>query len=155
MKWMKSIVWISVVCAFVGLTAAGAWAQGNASSPVAAETSADTPAPNAGSNYVDADSDGVCDNKGTASCAKGNKRGKGCDANKECPNRVDANGDGVCDNKGQGCGANKECPNRVDANGDGVCDNKGQGCGAKGRGRGQGGSGNGACQRNQQSGGRG
>ncbi len=119
MKWMKSLVWISVVCAFVGLAASVALAQSDAPATTSAETSADTPAPNAGSNYVD------------------------------------ANGDGVCDNKGQGCGAKKECPNRVDANGDGVCDNKGQGCGAKGRGQGQGGSGNGACQRNRQCGGRG
>ena len=57
-------------------------------------------------HFVDANGDGVCDNRGTG-----------------CGNYVDANGDGICDNRGAGCG------NYVDANGDGVCDNVGAGGG--------------------------
>lgn len=57
--------------------------------------------------FADANSDGVCDNKGQNGCAK----------------FVDADNDGVCDNKGQnGCGQ------FVDADNDGVCDNMAQGC---------------------------
>ena len=48
-----------------------------------------------GLNYVDADRDGVCDNRTTSVC------------------RYDADGDGVCDHCGGGY---------VDANGDGICD---------------------------------
>ena len=63
-------------------------------------------------NYVDADGDGICDNRGT---------GGG--------NYVDADGDGICDNRGTGGG------NYVDADGDGICDNRGAGGGAwRGRG---------------------
>lgn len=58
-----------------------------------------------GSRYVDADGDGVCDNRTV--------------------NWVDANGDGICDNRnanGQGAGY-------VDADGDGICDNRAAGGG--------------------------
>jgi hypothetical protein len=52
---------------------------------------------NCGTGFVDADGDGICDNCGTAF--------------------VDADGDGICDNcTGTGY---------VDANGDGICDNYG------------------------------
>ena len=69
----------------------------------------------AGAGYVDADGDGVCDNWGTGACA----------------GYVDANGDGVCDTCGaanggwghHGCGAG--CGGYVDADGDGICDNFG------------------------------
>ena len=47
-------------------------------------------------HFVDANGDGVCDNRGTG-----------------CGDYVDANGDGVCDNHGTGCG------NYVDAKRDG------------------------------------
>ena len=62
-----------------------------------------------GTNYVDANGDGICDNRGT-----------GCGRN-----YLDANGDGVCDNRGTGWGRNY-----LDADGDGVCDYLGRGhCG--------------------------
>lgn len=75
--------------------------------------------PNCGTcgNYVDADGDGVCDNRGSG---QGAGQGQGA-------NYVDADGDGVCDNRGgagQGQGANY-----VDADGDGFCDNRGTGHG--------------------------
>ena len=55
-------------------------------------------------NYVDADGDGICDNRGM------NGRGG---------RYVDADGDGICDNRGtNGCGGKY-----VDADGDGICDN--------------------------------
>lgn len=66
-------------------------------------------------NFVDTDSDGVCDNAGSSICSY-----------------VDTDGDGICDNfvsgqnKGNGHrnGAKGECgKNFVDADGDGVCDN--------------------------------
>jgi len=62
-----------------------------------------------GTQYVDADGDGVCDNID------------------ERPGFVDADGDGVCDNDcgrgngGSGCGGMEF----VDEDGDGVCDNIG------------------------------
>lgn len=60
-----------------------------------------------GRNYVDADGDGICDNRGSW-CAF-----------------ADADGDGVCDYHGTNCrygGA------------DGICDNYGAGCHRQGRG---------------------
>ena len=58
---------------------------------------------NTACSYVDANGDGICDNRGTGACRY-----------------VDANGDGVCDACGNGA-----C-HYVDADGDGVCDNYGQ-----------------------------
>ncbi|MCI6041299.1 MAG: hypothetical protein MR742_12395, partial [Clostridiales bacterium] len=55
-----------------------------------------------GRGYVDADSDGVCDNLGA---------GRGY---------VDADGDGVCDNASTGCGMYGAGRGYVDADGDGV-----------------------------------
>ena len=55
-------------------------------------------------SFVDADNDGVCDNRGN---------GYG--------NFVDADNDGVCDIRGNG---NR---NFVDADNDGICDNRGTG----------------------------
>ena len=49
-----------------------------------------------GRNFVDADGDGICDNRGT---------GRGCWY-------VDADGDGVCDNYGAGRWAVRCCPCR-------------------------------------------
>lgn len=49
----------------------------------------------AGRNYVDANSDGVCDNYGTRGNGNGNGLGLGF---------VDEDGDGVCDNRGSGRG---------------------------------------------------
>ena len=64
-----------------------------------------------GTNYVDSDGDGVCDNWASRYCTG---------------NFVDADNDGICDN----CGAAHHGANFVDANGDGVCDNCGSGrCG--------------------------
>ena len=49
-----------------------------------------------GRSYTDADGDGVCDNRVTATCV----------SNEKCPtaNFVDENNDGVCDNRGMGKG---------------------------------------------------
>ena len=55
---------------------------------------------NGNRSFVDADNDGVCDNRGNV-------------------NFVDVDNDGVCDNRGNG--------NFVDADNDGVCDNRGTG----------------------------
>ena len=74
--------------------------------------------------YVDADGDGICDNRGTGACRY-----------------VDANGDGVCDNRGTGT-----C-RYVDANGDGVCDNYGQYAGTGNGGSHHGGCRGGGCHR--------
>lgn len=67
--------------------------------------------------YVDADGDGVCDN---------------CAANQgACPGYVDADNDGICDQ--YGTGAHHGCGNGcayVDADNDGVCDNYGSGNGS-------------------------
>ena len=60
--------------------------------------------------FVDADNDGVCDNRGSGSGA----------------GFVDADNDGVCDNRGSGSGAGF-----VDADNDGVCDNRGSCNGAR------------------------
>ena len=62
-----------------------------------------------GRNYVDANGDGICDN-----------RGNYC-------RFVDTDGDGVCDYHGSSCWY-------TDTNGDGVCDNYGTGCHGQGRG---------------------
>ena len=65
-------------------------------------------------NYVDADSDGVCDNKAS-----------NCNNNSEnCANYEDTDSDGVCDNYYDNC--DNVCDsgqNYVDADSDGVCDN--------------------------------
>lgn len=78
----------------------------------------------AGARYVDANNDGVCDNRGTG---LGAGLGAGCLF-------TDADGDGVCDTCGR-----LHC-RFVDANNDGVCDNRGTGlgmgrgaCGGRGR----------------------
>jgi hypothetical protein len=81
-------------------------------------------------NYVDADGDGVCDNRGTGNCGNGNGQNG--------QNYVDADGDGVCDNRGTGnCGNGngQNGQNYVDADGDGVCDNYGTGNGNGGNGQ--------------------
>lgn len=68
--------------------------------------------PGGGARWVDANKDGICDNRG-ANWVDANGDGI-CD---NCNTAwVDANGDGICDNRGT---------NWVDANGDGVCDNQG------------------------------
>ena len=76
-----------------------------------------------GRSYNDADGDGACDNRVTATCVN----------NENCPTSsfVDENNDGVCDNRstakcqnaGQGNG------NFIDEDNDGVCDNRGMGKG--------------------------
>lgn len=64
-----------------------------------------------GSSYVDANKDGVCDNKGKA--GKGERKGP-----KDGTGKKLGKGQGKCDGSGAGKG------NFVDANKDGVCDNK-------------------------------
>lgn len=84
-----------------------------------------------GCAYVDANGDGICDNRGTYH--RGYMAGTGCAY-------VDANGDGICDScgayrqyhmAGSGCGGYYF----VDADGDGICDHYGLG---QGHGRGHG-----------------
>jgi len=91
------------------------------------ETNVSAAEPGIGSNYVDADADGICDYAG-ANCIY-----------------TDADGDGVCDyyaaglgggfGYGYGCGRGRYF---VDADGDGVCDYytagrmRGRGCGFRG-----------------------
>ena len=78
-----------------------------------------------GRSYNDADGDGACDNRVTATCV----------SNENCPTAsfVDENIDGVCDNRGSGKGQNagQGNGNFVDEDNDGVCDNRGtcKGCG--------------------------
>lgn len=66
-------------------------------------------------NYVDADGNGICDNRTGLGC-QGRGRGNGL-------RFVDENNDGICDNF-------------VDENNNGVCDNFSSG-GRRGRGRGR------------------
>ena len=76
------------------------------------------------SRYVDANGDGVCDNRTV--------------------NWVDANGDGICDNRG----TNGQGAGYVDADGDGVCDNRAAGGGMmRGQERGMGRGAGGGCMR--------
>lgn len=76
------------------------------------------------SRYIDANGDGVCDNRTV--------------------NWVDANGDGICDNRG----TNGQGAGYVDADGDGVCDNRAAGGGMmRGQGRGMGRGAGGGCLR--------
>ena len=124
-------------------------------------TPSEQPRESRGTNYVDADNDGVCDNRPAngAGCGQGagfvDADGDGVCDNKGAGGRgcgqgrgyIDANGDGICDNRGNGT-----CPQRngqgnarrgfVDADGDGVCDNQGSGerrqCRGQGHGQGQG-----------------
>ena len=89
--------------------------------------------------FVDRDSDGVCDNS--------------ADGRGAFSGYVDADNDGICDNYGSG--AHRGCGNGcayVDADNDGVCDNyadgqgNGYGCG-NGYGRGNGGGHHGCMRR--------
>lgn len=63
----------------------------------------------ADAGFVDADGDGVCDNRADGSLGRG---GYGF---------VDADGNGICDNRENGSYAGAGF---VDADGDGVCDNR-------------------------------
>ena len=78
-----------------------------------------------GRNYTDADGDGVCDNRASASCVN----------SESCPtaNFVDEDNDGICDTRGTGRGQNAGLSNGnfVDEDNDGICDNRGtgRGCG--------------------------
>jgi hypothetical protein len=79
----------------------------------------------AGSNYIDSNGDGICDNRPGRS--KGDKR-----------NFIDNDGNGICDNfKVQGAGG--QGSNFTDNNNDGICDNSKNG-------RQGNGFGNGRCQ---------
>lgn len=78
------------------------------------------------SRYVDANGDGVCDNR-TVNWGDANGDGvcDNCAGNGQCVGFVDANGDGICDNRG----TNGQGAGYVDADGDGVCDNRAAGGG--------------------------
>lgn len=75
-------------------------------------------------SFVDNDNDGVCDNRGTTKCQNAGQ-GNG--------NFVDEDNDGICDNRGTAkCqNAGRGNGNFIDKDNDGVCDNKGtgKGCG--------------------------
>ena len=100
----RNRVWMGAVTATLALTvlttgALAGWHHGrsgggNGGTGVCANTAC---------RYVDANGDGICDNRGTGACRY-----------------VDVNGDGICDTCGNGA-----C-HYVDADGDGVCDNYGQ-----------------------------
>lgn len=153
MNWTKSVAWIVMAVVLVGVVSLGGWAQAgtdtpSSPAPVGQKASTSCPA------YVDANGDGVCDNKGTGNCGKNCKNGNGG----SCPNYVDADGDGICDKKGTGqCGRSGQggkCA--MTANTDaGTTDNQAQVCAGKRQGGGQGGNGNcgggnGQCNRKRQ-----
>ncbi|MFR7754397.1 MAG: hypothetical protein ACLU0T_01660 [Bacteroidales bacterium] len=144
----------TALCAVLAVPAL-AFGVGNLSAGQAAVAS-DAPAQTvAWRGYVDADGDGVCDNRGTGNGigngignGAGAHHGYGSSSTTDRPGYVDADGDGICDNRGSGNAGNGA--GYVDADGDGVCDNyAGQGQG-RGQGQGQGGGhhgGHGACNR--------
>ena len=106
-------------------------AEARVAAPVVDPAPAPAPTPVACGGFVDADSDGICDNYGSGVCG-GHMNGAGF---------VDADGNGVCDNfgtgnGGQGCGV--VSGGYIDADGNGVCDNYGTGNGGYGRGAGNG-----------------
>lgn len=73
------------------------------------------------SSYVDADGDGVCDNKGARMAGAGDGRGKGNGAG----NRGKGFRRGARDGSGSMGRTGTERPNYVDADNDGICDNSG------------------------------
>jgi hypothetical protein len=95
--------------------------------------------PEAQTNYIDADGDGLCD-------ICGNEPGK----NTQAPGFIDANVEGTCDHygtdqqgqgrgqnaQGKGVQGNAQGSNYVDADNDGACDNFGTGA-SQGLGRGR------------------
>lgn len=93
----------------VGTVSAFASSQGNGFGACGKTRVCDTTGCNA-QCYVDADNDGVCDNRGTV-----------CDGRYY----VDVDQDGVCDNQGQ---------NYMDADNDGIYDNQGTHCHGGGQG---------------------
>lgn len=84
-----------------------------------------------GSRFVDADSNGICDNY--AAYCKGTGYGTGYGAG-----YVDVDNDGVCDNCGTNCQGTGCGLGFVDADNDGVCDNYASGCQGTGCGSGWG-----------------
>lgn len=121
--------------AFIGTVAAEPTGRSVNSTPEntqAATTQEVQPVEARGPNYVDADNDGVCDNRPACGQGKGRRCGY-----------MDANGDGICDHQGAGAcnrgnGQGRARQGYVDANGDGVCDNQGAGEQHRRRGHGQG-----------------
>lgn len=71
-----------------------------------------------GSNYVDQNGDGICDNISARVDRPGYRRGKGYGAGKQAGCKGLRRG--LRDGKGS---INRAKPNYVDADGDGVCDN--------------------------------
>lgn len=80
-------------------------------------TSALAATPSQRKHFVDADGDGICDNRNASY------------------GYIDANDDGICDNRGAnseqektavqaGCGKAKQGKQFIDNDGDGICDNK-------------------------------
>lgn len=118
---MKKIILIASAFVIVCLmTVTGIFAGGpsETTNQTASSNNENTMKENAGQNYVDANQDGICDNK---------------DDSNQCQNYVDIDQDGVCDNQtNEQCMShcqnndhgNQQCQqNYVDANDDGVCDN--------------------------------
>lgn len=112
MRKLRGLVILALVVAV--LTAVGVFAAGNG---------AGRGSWGSHHGYVDADSDGVCDNQG-AYCQFADANGDGvCDNQGAYCQFADADGDGVCDNRGTYC-------RHMDADGDGLCDSCGQACAA-------------------------
>ena len=84
----------------------------------------------AGSKYMDAAGDGICDNYHlTGECLRKDCR-RHCGGTRQCAGVgccfVDEDGDGICDLLAAGnggCGQGSGSQNYVDNNGDGMCDN--------------------------------
>lgn len=78
-------------------------------------------------SFVDADNDGICDNRAESCPAQNENRGcKGA-------GYTDADNDGICDNRSESCPAQNEgrgCKGAgyTDADNDGICDNRGAKC---------------------------
>ena len=76
-----------------------------------------------GTNYVDENGDGICDNIGARVDRPGYGRGKGYGAGNQAGGKGFRRG--LRDGKGPINRAGVAKPNYVDANGDGICDNSG------------------------------
>lgn len=97
---MKKIIITAAAFALTLTLSTTAFAAGHAGTACARRSACESTIYASGCTFVDANGDGVCDNRDS-----------------HCTTFVDADKDGVCDN----CGTH--CTNFVDADKDGVCDN--------------------------------
>lgn len=143
MDFAKRMTWTLIAAlavlltgtALLGTVAAEPTAPGVNAAPESTQAAAAQnvqPAENRGPNYVDADSNGICDNRPVCGQGGGSRSGY-----------ADANGDGICDNQGAGAcrqrnGQGGARCGQADANGYGIRDNQGMGGRHRHRGGGQG-----------------